>query len=176
MIYDIDDDCGAQTVSRRECEHGSLARKCPICALQAENAELRQKLAGTELSHDIGDEIMDDYEAQIEELQTELSTLRESMRWIPVGERLPEIIKVNGNVNFVLVAWNREFRAEYMSAIDVSNTIYLANYSHHATHWMPLPKPPEDSSEAQKRDYVDVETGHGVTRVVLLGDNGEGGQ
>ncbi len=83
MTDDTDDDCGAQTVSRRECEHGSLARKCLICELEAENAELLAKVETAKAEsknwqHSMGLAI-EERDETIADLEHELSTLRESM-------------------------------------------------------------------------------------------------
>jgi len=72
-------------------------------------------------------------------LRHELSTLRESMRWIPVGERLPEN--------------DDERQGQYLVAVEgkwVKISYFCPQFDWDyadVTHWMPLPKPPEDSSD-----------------------------
>ncbi|MHB8961984.1 MAG: DUF551 domain-containing protein [Saccharofermentanales bacterium] len=64
-----------------------------------------------------------------EEAERDLAALREQTRWIPVGERLPEVIEQ------VLCY------APHYHSIEVRWADQLGEA---VTHWRPLPEPPED--------------------------------
>lgn len=113
-----------------ECECDAIIVPPFLAALQAENAKLKTKLNTSEqLAWDLG--------GKIEALEAELSTLRESMRWIPVSERLPE------DCCDVLVRREND-GAAWTDIASLDN-----GWFDDIAHWMPLPKPPEDSSERE---------------------------
>ena len=79
----------------------------------------------------------------IERLTAENAVLREKQRWIPVTERLPERdVQVLGwykdnpfsQYRHEVVAWNGNGWV----------FVYAHRYVTNVTHWMPLPKAPED--------------------------------
>lgn len=72
-------------------------------------------------------------------IRAQLEALKESTRWIPVGERLPkEFVNV-----LVLTKLNR---------IDISCQYYGGHWDHcgqNVTHWTPLPERPDVLHSAQ---------------------------
>ena len=81
--------------------------------------------------------------AVIERLTAENAVLREKQRWIPVTERLPERdVQVLGwykdnpfsQYRHEVVAWNGNGWV----------FVYAHRYVTNVTHWMPLPKAPEE--------------------------------
>ncbi len=76
----------------------------------------------------------------LEKLRSELTALREQVRWIPVSKRVPDkndcVIDASGRlVPFVLGCVNGSvYGLIHIDYFDI-NTTY--------THWMPLPQPPE---------------------------------
>ena len=77
-------------------------------------------------------EAADVFSRQIIELEAENAELRERMRWVPVGERLP---KEKQDV----LALDRTGTAYHWQYSRSLSNIFVGYY----THWMPLPKPPE---------------------------------
>ena len=84
-----------------------------------------------------------DYES-IREVCTELLRRRESDRWVPVSERLPE----EDNSYLVIMAddnrpWStcRIYNTSYKKWIG----FYDTDISGDVTHWRPLPEPPEST-------------------------------
>lgn len=137
-------DCSS-CVRRYDDKHSFLAMAERIAALQAENAELRKErdelqnkeFAGTlaDLMNVKPNELLE----EITRLQAELSTLRESMRWIPVSEKTPE------PGEYVLL-----FHKDWSPRLgNWKDGVTIGLTPTPATHWMPLPKPPEDSSERE---------------------------
>ena len=77
---------------------------------------------------------------RLEELETELSKLKEQQRWIPVTERLPE-----EGQRVVIVAENGFMGiADYRSDTTSLAIKFLGAIVSNATHWMPLPERPEE--------------------------------
>ena len=78
---------------------------------------------------------------QLEKAMDELEKLRDAQRWIPVGERLPDsrvcedvivAAKLDGIVDREVCYWYGDYFSETLGTI---------------THWMPLPKPPQEAGE-----------------------------
>ena len=68
--------------------------------------------------------------------------------WIGTQDRLPEVIEYpDGSVNCVLVY--KKDGWECGSDIQVSNTVWLNKNKNWATHWMPLPEPPQSPEEVK---------------------------
>jgi len=89
----------------------------------------------------------------IDEIGSKVAELREAVRWIPVTERLPELGVL------VLVAqrdkygstfgqlWHDDVWLVYDKIFsDQKYWVYPETY-HSVTHWMPLPKPPQEDAK-----------------------------
>jgi len=86
---------------------------------------------------------------KVESLEDEIARLREERRWVPVGERLPEIdvpvlVRQQG-CKYYEIGW-REHRPHYI----VPETIWTLGDEldkgyppEKITHWMPMPPGPE---------------------------------
>ena len=79
----------------------------------------------------------------IERLTAENAELREKPRWIPVAERLPER-------DVQVLGWYKDNPfSQYRPGVVAWNGngwvfVYAHRYVTNVTHWMPLPKAPED--------------------------------
>ena len=79
----------------------------------------------------------------IERLTAENTALREKQRWIPVTERLPER-------DVQVLGWYKDNPfSQYRPEVVAWNGngwvfVYAHRYVTNVTHWMPLPKAPED--------------------------------
>ena len=77
------------------------------------------------------------------EAEEERDTLREKQRWIPVTERLPER-------DVQVLGWYKDNPfSQYRPEVVAWNGngwvfVYAHRYVTNVTHWMPLPKAPED--------------------------------
>ena len=70
-----------------------------------------------------------------------VAELESQQRWIPVSERLPEVIITNGECNFVLV---KEMEApECGSEYQTANTAYVNRHPERYTHWKYITPPTE---------------------------------
>ena len=83
--------------------------------------------------------------AAIERLTAENAALREKQRWIPVTERLPER-------DVQVLGWYKDNPfSQYRPEVVAWNGngwvfVYAHRYVTNVTHWMPLPKAPEDGN------------------------------
>lgn len=107
-----------------------------ITALEADNAKLK-----TSLIPDLRGRNKD-LLTRAQKAEADLAQLRESMRWIPVSERLPE------DDTTVLVAGGCAYYQSHNGWFTLMGSDAHRRISWVVTHWMPLPKPPEDSSDA----------------------------
>ena len=70
-------------------------------------------------------------------------------KWIPVTERLPELIPCNAGTAYseAVIVWT-DGRKAMVAVWDGVNFLCAADYweawDENITHWMPLPEPPED--------------------------------
>ena len=76
----------------------------------------------------------------IEELEKEIARLREQVRWIPVGERLPEEEDYYLTMKKEITGWAYK-TAWFHKGIKMFEK---DEYWFMPTHWMPLPQPPEE--------------------------------
>ena len=80
---------------------------------------------------------------QIERDQKEIADLREKQQWIPVTERMPER-------DIQVIGWYKDNPfSQYRPEVVAWNGngwvfVYAHRYVTNVTHWMPLPKAPED--------------------------------
>lgn len=73
---------------------------------------------------------------------------RDAQKWIPVTERLPELIPCNAGTAYseAVIVWTSGRKAmiavwdgiDFLCAAD-----YWEAYGEDITHWMPLPEPPK---------------------------------
>ena len=104
--------------------------------LSAENADLRKEIEWKDMVIALA-------QKEHAKAEAEKDALREKQRWIPVTERLPERdVQVLGwykdnpfsQYRHEVVAWNGNGWV----------FVYAHRYVTNVTHWMPLPKAPED--------------------------------
>lgn len=70
-------------------------------------------------------------------------------RWIPVSERLPELIPCNAGTAYseAVIVWtdNRKAMVAVWDGIDfLCAADYWEAWGEKITHWMPLPEPPKE--------------------------------
>ena len=89
-------------------------------------------------------------EKRIIELEAELARLREATRWIPVGERLPEIGEENDSADVLIYELDGFIYSGYLhERPDDGDKCWVYDNSGSGvfdgaiTHWCPLPQPPE---------------------------------
>jgi hypothetical protein len=85
---------------------------------------------------------------KVESLEAENTRLREERRWVPVGERLPEIgtnvlaMGSEGVFQACLTLWGESRRWEAL-VLDVHGCGCCGGGRASVTHWQPLPPGPE---------------------------------
>ncbi len=94
--------------------------------------------------------MLDQAKEENDALRAELAAMRERERWIPVGERLPDIpdnlrfrksVITRDDDGYMTVASYRLFDNKWYC--DYSDTVL-----YHVTHWHELPQPPEEGGNA----------------------------
>ena len=140
----------------RCCKFGEQCERCPVvrdqncvdvmhkCAadlierLTAENAELRKEIEWKDMVIALA-------QRKQAEAEAERDALREKQRWIPVTERLPER-------DVQVLGWYKDNPfSQYRPEVVAWNGngwvfVYAHRYVTNVTHWMPLPKAPEDGN------------------------------
>ena len=138
---------------------GAIARNWPegllheaadrIIELQAERGQLKAGVAELEADIDMWTAAAKGSCQYIERLEAENEKLRNTARWIPVSERLPEksqqvlgaLKSSTGNYNLSrinrVMACDHDWEAD---GFEISNCWTV-------THWMPLPEPPQEQEE-----------------------------
>lgn len=129
-------DC-AMHEDKQHCQEKLLDKAADLIErLTAENADLRKEIEWKDMVIALAQR------KQAEE-EEERDALREKQRWIPVTERLPERdVQVLGwykdnpfsQYRHEVVAWNGNGWV----------FVYAHRYVTNVTHWMPLPKAPEE--------------------------------
>ena len=94
-------------------------------------------------------EYIDELVTKLASLEAENTSLRERARWIPVGERLPEVIEKDGMVNSVFVKYKAEYAPDCGSEYSVSNTVYLSLHPDRYESWKypELPEAPKEDAQ-----------------------------
>ena len=106
--------------------------ECKDCAMHEDKQRCQENL-------------LDKAAEAIERLTAENTALREKQRWIPVTERLPER-------DVQVLGWYKDNPfSQYRPEVVAWNGngwvfVYAHRYVTNVTHWMPLPKAPEDGN------------------------------
>ena len=117
-------------------------------AQQGRIAELEAELKEERYRHDR----LQDFE--VAEAQA-LAKLREERRWIPVGERLPEVIHCDAGTAYseavnVLTNGRKVLTAIWNGSCFLCDADYWEAWGEKITHWtpvlLPLPEPPKEDS------------------------------
>ena len=129
-------DC-AMHEDKQRCQENLLDKAADLIErLTAENADLRKEIEWKDMVIALA-------QRKQAEAEEERDALREKQRWIPVTERLPERdVQVLGwykdnpfsQYRHEVVAWNGNGWV----------FVYAHRYVTNVTHWMPLPKAPEE--------------------------------
>lgn len=104
--------------------------ECKDCAMHEDTQRCQENL-------------LDKAAEAIERLTDENAALREKQRWIPVTERLPER-------DVQVLGWYKDNPfSQYRPEVVAWNGngwvfVYAHRYVTNVTHWVPLPKAPED--------------------------------
>ena len=104
--------------------------ECKDCAMHEDKQRCQENL-------------LDKAAEAIERLTAENAALREKQRWIPVTERMPER-------DVQVLGWYKDNPfSQYRPGVVAWNGngwvfVYAHRYVTNVTHWMPLPKAPED--------------------------------
>ena len=131
-------------------DHTSNCEQCPYWKKEQLNGRLKEKLGTDTWTNCDIDKVGLDAADLIERLtaenakaETERDALREKQRWIPVTERLPER-------DVQVLGWYKDNPfSQYRPEVVAWNGngwvfVYAHRYVTNVTHWMPLPKAPED--------------------------------
>ena len=129
-------DC-AMHEDKQRCQENLLAKAAEaIERLTAENAALRKEIEWKDMVIALA-------QKEQAKAETERDALREKQRWIPVTERLPER-------DVQVLGWYKDNPfSQYRPEVVAWNGngwvfVYAHRYVTNVTHWMPLPKAPED--------------------------------
>lgn len=129
-------DC-AMREDKQRCQENLLDKAAEaIERLTAENAALRKEIEWKDMVIALA-------QKEQAKAETERDALREKQRWIPVTERLPER-------DVQVLGWYKDNPfSQYRPEVVAWNGngwvfVYAHRYVTNVTHWMPLPKAPED--------------------------------
>ena len=129
-------DC-AMHDDKQRCQENLLDKAADLIErLTAENADLRKEIEWKDMVVALAQKEQAGAEA-------ERDALREKQRWIPVTERLPER-------DVQVLGWYKDNPfSQYRPEVVAWNGngwvfVYAHRYVANVTHWMPLPKAPED--------------------------------
>ena len=129
-------DC-AMHEDKQRCQENLLGKAADLIErLTAENADLRKEIEWKDMVIALA-------QRKQAEAEAERDALREKQRWIPVTERLPER-------DVQVLGWYKDNPfSQYRPEVVAWNGngwvfVYAHRYVTNVTHWMPLPKAPED--------------------------------
>ena len=129
-------DC-AMHEDKQRCQENLLDKAADLIErLTADVADLRKELEWKDMVIALA-------QRKQEEAEAERDALREKQRWIPVTERLPER-------DVQVLGWYKDNPfSQYRPEVVAWNGngwvfVYAHRYVTNVTHWMPLPKAPED--------------------------------
>ena len=129
-------DC-AMHEDKQRCQENLLEKAADLIErLTAENADLRKEIEWKDMVIALAQKEQAGAEA-------ERDALREKQRWVPVTERLPER-------DVQVLGWYKDNPfSQYRPEVVAWNGngwvfVYAHRYVTNVTHWMPLPKAPED--------------------------------
>ena len=129
-------DC-AMHEDKQRCQENLLDKAAEaIERLTAESADLRKEIEWKDMVIALA-------QRKQAEAEAERDALREKQRWIPVTERLPER-------DVQVLGWYKDNPfSQYRPEVVAWNGngwvfVYAHRYVTNVTHWMPLPKAPED--------------------------------
>ena len=129
-------DC-AMHEDKQRCQENLLDKAADLIErLTAENADLRKEIEWKDMVIALA-------QRKQAEAEEERDALREKQRWIPVTERLPER-------DVQVLGWYKDNPfSQYRPEVVAWNGngwvfVYAHRYVTNVTHWMPLPKAPED--------------------------------
>ena len=129
-------DC-AMHEDKQRCQENLLDKAADLIErLTAENADLRKEIEWKDMVVALA-------QRKQAEAEAERDALREKQRWIPVTERLPER-------DVQVLGWYKDNPfSQYRPEVVAWNGngwvfVYAHRYVTNVTHWMPLPKAPED--------------------------------
>ena len=129
-------DC-AMHDDKQRCQENLLDKAADLIErLTAENADLRKEIEWKDMVIALA-------QRKQAEAEEERDALREKQRWIPVTERLPER-------DVQVLGWYKDNPfSQYRPEVVAWNGngwvfVYAHRYVTNVTHWMPLPKAPED--------------------------------
>ena len=111
--------------------------ECKDCAMHEDNQRCQENLL------DKAADLIERLTAENAKAEAERDALREKQRWIPVTERLPER-------DVQVLGWYKDNPfSQYRPEVVAWNGngwvfVYAHRYVTNVTHWMPLPKAPED--------------------------------
>ena len=129
-------DC-AMHEDKQRCQENLLDKAADLIErLTAENADLRKEIEWKDMVIALA-------QRKQAEAEEERDALREKQRWIPVTERLPER-------DVQVLGWYKDNPfSQYRPEVVAWNGngwvfVYAHRYVTNVTHWMTLPKAPED--------------------------------
>lgn len=132
----IEEKLGTDTWTSCDIDKVCLDAADLIEHLTAENADLRKEIEWKDMVIALA-------QRKQAEAEEERDALREKQRWIPVTERLPER-------DVQVLGWYKDNPfSQYRPEVVAWNGngwvfVYAHRYVTNVTHWMPLPKAPED--------------------------------
>jgi len=111
--------------------------------LNAINRHVKDRDAKTDIynrAYEVIISSMDVMNMEISKLRSEVSALREQVRWIPVSEKLP---KDNQEVLIYADLIAKGVHSTKSRQWSADGYYYHGDWYDTVTHWMPLPQPPE---------------------------------